>query len=226
MNEQATIVAQRPRPSLGRQLHHAEWELLRAGRAFGRRFGAAGWVLIFAALVAGAACLVQQRETRLGREVQQQLQASRQAAGRSPVPVKADDHAAIDESRKRLAQFELLLLPPGEIPLVLQDLLRLAEAQGLDLQRGEYQPQPDAAAGFMRYRMNLPVKGQSLAIYRFIALALSEQPALALESVRFLRAQVDSDEVEARIQWVLLTKLPGEAEPVSNTLRQPAKVSP
>ena len=106
---------------------------------------------------------------------------------------------------------------------MLKCLLRLAAAEELDMQRGEYQPQIDRAGGFMRYRMNLPLKGESLDIYRFMAIALRDHPALALESVRFVRSTVDSAEVEARIQWVLLTQLPGDGAASADGQREGAR---
>jgi len=67
--------------------------------------------------------------------------------------------------------------------------------------------------------MTLPVQGDAGAIRRFMLAALLAHKTLALESVQFKRDRAATAEVEARIQWVLLTRLPGvpgaEAAPVA-----------
>jgi hypothetical protein len=60
----------------------------------------------------------------------------------------------------------------------------------------------------LRYRMTLPVKGDAQAIHQFMAAALKAHKTLALDAVQFKRERIESGEIEARIQWVLLTRLP------------------
>jgi hypothetical protein len=79
------------------------------------------------------------------------------------------------------------------------------------LARGDYRAQPDLQGGFMRYRMSLPVKGDAPAVLKLMQAALQSHKTLALESVQFKRARIESADVEVRLQWVLLTRLP---EPV------------
>jgi hypothetical protein len=59
--------------------------------------------------------------------------------------------------------------------------------------------------------MSLPVQGEAQAIYRFISLALRKHETLALNNVQFKRAGIESKKVEAQIQWVLFTRLPGDS---------------
>jgi len=113
-----------------------------------------------------------------------------------------------DSDRQRLLAFEQLLLPHQDIPFALQDLLRLAEDEGLTIQHAEYRAQAEPRSGFMRYRINLPVRGSSDIVNRYIYDALLAQRNLALESVQLKRENFDSPDLEARIQWVLLTRLP------------------
>ena len=115
------------------------------------------------------------------------------------------------DGRGRLRAFGKILLPHEDIPVLVQDILQLAERQGLSVQRGEYRPQVDAAGNFLRYGMSLPVKGDASAINRFILTALRTHQALILESVRFKRELIDSKEIEARVQWVALARLPPDA---------------
>jgi hypothetical protein len=112
------------------------------------------------------------------------------------------------DGRGRLDAFEKILLPHEDIPVLVQDILQLAENQGLLVQRGEYRPQADAAGNFLRYGMSLPVKGDAAAINRFIQAALRTHQALILESVRFKREQIGAHEIEARVQWAVLARLP------------------
>jgi hypothetical protein len=44
---------------------------------------------------------------------------------------------------------------------------------------------------------------------------LASQRTLALESVQFKRQGIDSSEVEARIQWTLMTQLPYDGVPAA-----------
>ena len=74
--------------------------------------------------------------------------------------------------------------------------------------RGEYKPVLDSAGSFLRYRMTLPIKGESDAINRFVQAALLAEPALVLESIQFRRDRPDAQQIEARLQWALLTRLP------------------
>jgi hypothetical protein len=115
------------------------------------------------------------------------------------------------DQRAKLQQFSDYLLTYDDIPDVIQALFRLAEAEGLTLQRGEYKPEIDQRGNFLRFRMSLPIKGDPQAIYRFILTALHQNKSLALESVQFKRERADAKDVEVNIQWLLLTKLPPSA---------------
>lgn len=85
------------------------------------------------------------------------------------------------------------------------------------MQRGSYRPQVDVAGGFLRYRMTLPVKGSGPAIQRFMQTALRKQKTLALDSVQFKRARIGSSDIEARIEWLMLTRLPAADGAIAGT---------
>lgn len=112
------------------------------------------------------------------------------------------------EERRRLRAFDQRLLPHADIPLVLQDLLQLAATSGLSVQRGEYRTQIDVAGGFLRYGMSLPVSGEATAVERFMQAALRQHPMLLLDSWRLQRQPGNAARIEARLQWVILTRLP------------------
>jgi len=127
--------------------------------------------------------------------------------------------------RDRLHAFEKTLLPHEDIPVLVQEVLQQAESLGLSVERGEYRPQIDSAGNFLRYGMSLPMKGDAAAINRFIQIALRTHKALILESIRFKRELIGAKDIEARVQWVVLARLPenvaGKAAPNAELGRSP-----
>jgi len=197
-------------PRIGVLLERCGWETLHHGRRLLRRMGWGGIALVAAAGVSLLAWLQwQQSEERLD-----QMRVVL-AAQPGPEPNTDKPAAPAMDGRERLRAFEAHLVPHEEIPNVLQNLFRLADAENLTLQRGEYKVEPDSNGGFIRYRMILPVNGGSSAVYRFIQAALLAHGALALDSVQFRRERIDAQNVEARIQWILLTRLPEPSQPVA-----------
>lgn len=189
------------------------WELRRAGRAVVRPLGWAGATLAAGLAMAGVAGWVRQGQAE--RLVQAQQQVLIQRA--QPVGRPADVPAGLD-GRARLAEFDAYLPRHEEIPATLAALFNLAQREGLSIARGEYKAQADGPGRFLRYRMALPVQGDAAAIRRFMLAALQAHKTLALESVQFKRERPGVAAVEARIQWVLLLRLPGveaEAGPVA-----------
>jgi hypothetical protein len=198
------------------------WELQRAVRGVSRRFGVGAWLtlalLLAAVLAAGLQRHWQTQASLLQARLTERAGAQRHGAALSALPLVAPGPGAgpSAQGRARLQAFERHLLAHEDIPVVVQDLLSLAQDQGLVLQRGEYRPQIDRAGGFLRYRMSLPVKGPALAIQGFMQAALRAHPALALETIQFKRERIESTEIEARIQWVLLTRLPADVRALAS----------
>jgi hypothetical protein len=188
------------------------WRARMLVRVLWRRMG---WALL-AALLAAALCvlaLLMNRDARLA------LDAGRRAAAAMPLtPVQGQvlgqvrgqmqASAVPDDDRGRLKAFLNGLPDHQDIPTVLQDLLTLAQTEGVVLAKGEYQVQLDKAGGFARYRMTMPVRGKGAVVRRFVGEALRTNPYLALDSVQLRRERADAVDVEAKVQWVLLTRLP------------------
>ncbi len=174
------------------------WELRRIARRWFARLGPALWVM----LASGCIALVAGLWYRQGE--------MRQARAGSQVP--AEPAVAHDAARGRdahaLKAFDALLVPHDETPWALQGLIDEAQTAGLTLSRASYESVTDQAGGFRRYVVTFPVQGRSDAVRNFITGALKKQPALALVSANFSRERVDAAEVDARIQFVLLTTLP------------------
>jgi hypothetical protein len=188
------------------RLRRPGWEARRVVRAALRRTGLfwPGLLLCAAAAAAGLA-------VGHGQAEQAGMLAARPLAA-VPVAAPAAADAGQAGARKRLHAFDAQLLPHGDIPFALQDLLELGAAEGLSMQRGSYRAQPDIAGQFLRYRMSLPVQGSAQAIQRFIKSALRKQKNLALDGVQFKRTRIGSPDIEARIDWVLLVTMPGAAQ--------------
>ncbi|WP_157539062.1 hypothetical protein [Hydrogenophaga flava] len=194
------------------------WTLRMGVRRLGRRCGVWGWinVALMAALLAGGAWLLW-HDTVLANK-QRELAALDAAQGRRDGVGDALLVASSAAARRDLKAFDERLLAHRSLPQAIQDLLRSAEDQGLLIERGDYVTLVEAQGGFMRLRMNLPVKGPAQAVHRFIRSALLQQPQLALEGIRFKREGVQTGTVEAQLNWVLFTRLSEvpapEAQPV------------
>lgn len=112
------------------------------------------------------------------------------------------------EITRQLEAFYAYLPEHEAIPDQLKTLMTLADKRGITLERAEYKPQPEPNAGFLRYRIVLPVKADYSRIQDFILATLRELPALTLESVSFKRDRIESSEVEAQIHYALLVRKP------------------
>jgi len=166
---------------------------------FTRRFGLLGWLLLGFSV---AACVMGQQQVHALTQIH-----AHRGAEQIHTQIQPVDTDSLD-GRARLKAFDDYLLVHENIPNVVQDLFSLARDEQLSIAHGEYRPQIDVQGRFLRYQMTLPVKGDAQAIYRFIQAALLAQKTLALESVQFKRERIESPNIEARIQWVVLTRLP------------------
>lgn len=193
------------------------WELRRYGRAFGGRWGRWGWInlLLISWLLLACGYLALQRATL----TQWQLNLAELASTRSQgvTPDRISKSAELDgahAARVRMQAFDEHLLAHDAIAQAIRDLIRQAEDQGLVLEQGDYVSQADASGKFLRFRMNLPVKGSTKAIHGFIKAALLTQTQLALDGIRFKRDTDNAGAIEAQLIWVLLTELPGARKDV------------
>jgi len=190
------------------------WESSRALRVFQRRFGVMGWLIAACVVTIVVLMLVDGWQSKKLNALQKQVEESRRA-----ILLKEQSGAAFQEvssgadGRALLRMFEKNLLPHENIPSLIQDLLQIANEEGVLIKRGDYRLEADSPGGFMRYRMDLPVQGAALAIDRFIQRALAAWKALALHSVRFTRTEIGSDIIESRLQWVAMVEMPKTTSP-------------
>jgi hypothetical protein len=181
------------------------WEVkVLYGRAVRRLgIGRALALVLAAGILAMIVILATQRQA-LFDLTQRQAELS-EVAHRYAAPVQSQNPS---DAQSRLRQFAGYLTKHEDIPVVVGDVLRQAEDEGLSIQRGDYRPQIDGPGGFLRYRMNLPVTGKPDAMHRFIQAALVAHRSLALESIHFGRERTEAGQIEARLQWTLFTGLP------------------
>jgi hypothetical protein len=118
------------------------------------------------------------------------------------------DQPAALSAVQEIERFQAYLLPNEDVSEVLRLIIGLANREGLQLVRGEYKVVSDARGGFVRYKMTLPVQGGASKVEQFILNALAEHKTLALDSVQFKRERIDTSDVEARVEWVLMTRQP------------------
>lgn len=193
------------------------WATRRAARRFTWRFGPLGWIALACSVLALPSGLYAYLSTAELARLRQESSMPRPAVVR---PAAAEDGA----TKSDLRAFENILLDHDDIPSVVGRLLELADEQHLLIASGEYKPQPDLQGRFVRYRIVFPVKGNPESIHRFLQAALHDHRMLALEAVQFKREHIHSTEIEARIQWTLLSRPPAqEATEVAGNLGKAAQ---
>ena len=177
------------------------WRLRHWSRTIDRHWGLAGVALCVSLLLVVFAYVADASQQR------RLAQAEVLRAGRDRQPPVLV-HSPILGLRAKLASFQQSLPAHDEIPHVVKDLFALADSMGLQLSRGDYHPQTEPGAGFIRYRMALPVMGEAKTVQRFVVAALKAHPALALDKVSFKREKADTNVIEARLSWVLFAREP------------------
>jgi Tfp pilus assembly protein PilO len=171
------------------------WEARRIGRRLG--WGAA--IGLGALALAGACAWQSHAMAQRQLQVAMQISAARSAR---PLPLAAGP----DDAARWLAAFYAYLPAHEAIPDLLKQLVAIAAKNGVTLAKADYKPQPEDNADFMRYQITLPIKADYARVQGFIVGALHALPTLTLDSVTFKREQIESGDVEARVQFNLLVK--------------------
>ncbi|MBJ7309623.1 GspMb/PilO family protein [Rugamonas sp. CCM 8940] len=199
------MAAMNPRPASSLRLPanlapRLLWQAKRMARRLGA--GALGGLaaLALAALALWHGADLERRQIGLTRQL---AQAARVAA--QPVAAAAPgsgDAAAV-------AAFHAYLPAHEMIPDQLQELVKVAQANGVTLAKADYKAQSEPRGGFTRYQITLPIKADYAKLQAFILAALQALPTLTLDSVALRREQIEAGEVEARIQFQLLVRQRG-----------------
>lgn len=178
-------------------LLRARWELQRVCMAFVRKFGVAAVAMTVIVITAAAVPIwaiaqsARAMQVRDALEEVQRTQAARPQVARSQVNDAEALRAALPSS--------------AQVPQIIQQLITLAGREQLLLRTGEYKVSMDTLSSTRSYRIRLPITGDAAAIQRFVINAMNEQRALAVESLTMRRDSVGASEVEASVQFVLLT---------------------
>ncbi len=180
------------------------WEGRRRSRLFVWRFGWLGVLTLVCLLTSSAALVIEHLLAESARQARSDTAFSQTL---QPISSKNEKDDLGGRGIARLQAFDAHLLPHDEIPDTLKNLFSLATDSNLLLARGEYKAQVEEQGRFVRYGMTLPVRGDPQAIHTFVLTSLVQNRTLALESIQFKRERTESQEIEARIQWVLLTRL-------------------
>ncbi len=165
-----------------------------------------GWGVVVGVLCSLLAFLLLWQTHQMGQR-QQDLRKKISTAESTSAPKPAKD-ASPDDLAQQLAAFYAYLPDHADIPDQLKSLISIADKSGVTLAQAEYKPQLEVGADFLRYQIVLPVKADYASTQMFILKALKALPTLTLESVVFKRERIESAEVDARIQFMLLVKKP------------------
>lgn len=103
----------------------------------------------------------------------------------------------------RIDAFHGFFPPSGDLPIWLEKIYRAAEAEHLQLVRGEYRPVSEHTGRPYRIQVVLPVKGSYVQIRRFIANSLASVPILALEEIVIQRGGANDPLIDAQLRFSL-----------------------
>jgi hypothetical protein len=184
-------------------LLRARWELRRACTAFVRQSGVAAVglaVIVVAAAVVQTWAVAQSARATQAHDAVMDAQSQHAARPQLARP-QASDAAALRAGLPSSAQ----------VPQIIQQLISVAERERLLLRTGEYKVSMDTLSSTRSYRIRLPITGEPAAIQRFVINALNEQRTLAIESLTMRRDSIAAREVEASVQFLLVTVPRGAA---------------
>lgn len=144
----------------------------------------------------------------------QQLEQQRAAADAARLSVLARSKksaAGAEAQTDPVARFVAELPAPLQRQPRVAALLSLAEAHGLEPRRSEYRYASESSLRAARYRVSLPLSGSYAAVRRFIEVALQNDQALALDSLRIKRDNTLTATLQAELVFSFLM----QAEPAS-----------
>lgn len=159
--------------------------------------GAVGVLLLLGSIGWGLGVLIPARDQLAAGEARI-ARAERLAAAVRSGAVPAPQSAA-----SRRTQFYAALPAHAEITQHIERIYAAAAAEQLSLLHGEYTGTELPAAGVVRYRIVLPLKGSYGQLQRFIAAATAAVPGLALDDLSLQRAHIGEPQLDARLQFSL-----------------------
>jgi Tfp pilus assembly protein PilO len=101
----------------------------------------------------------------------------------------------------------LSMLPPmSEASQLIGDLQQLAQAEGLELPRGQYSVSTLAGTSLRRWQLVLPVEAPYPTLHAFIAAALERQPNLTLDELKLKRDRIETGDLQAELRMSLFVE--------------------
>lgn len=119
-----------------------------------------------------------------------------------PPAARVTDAAAPDDD------WRALLPPDQHAHARLAALFRAAHATGIRLEQGNYRTHIDHRAGLGRLVVTLPVTGRYAELRAFMAQALNQDAALALEGLRLSRSSIEAAELSAELRFAFYLEPP------------------
>lgn len=126
----------------------------------------------------------------------QELAASNEQARKASMTEKAR------AARQDMGHAQRQAFAP-EAAAALRRLYEAAEESGLELVQGEYRMQESREEGVRQYQFMLPVYGSYADVRKFLALALNNEPALALNSMQMRREAIEETDLDVALSFTL-----------------------
>lgn len=120
-----------------------------------------------------------------------------------PIAVQHNDDK-LGTPEQKLQQFYQRFPAIKSLPQLLDTLYRVAAAQDIKLEKGEYLPHSEKSNMLVRYQITLPVKGTTYPqLRRFVRTLLHDIPAATLEGLRIEKQHVGDSTISAELHLVI-----------------------
>jgi Pilus assembly protein, PilO len=91
----------------------------------------------------------------------------------------------------------------NDLPQIMGQIVTIAAASGISLERGNYDFSTTDASDVARYSLSLPVRGTYPQVRQFVENTLAAVPVLALEGMRFERNEVAEQSIAADLEFAV-----------------------
>ncbi|MEQ6292119.1 hypothetical protein ACFPAG_16050 [Vogesella sp. GCM10023246] len=161
------------------------------------------WVLLLVLLGCGLFYVTVSRPLQAQlTATQQQIQLQRQALAK----LRYQQAHPVASPQLRLSQFYRSFPVQGQAEQWLQKVYAAADAQQLQLPRGEYKVQPLPGSQLLRYEIALPLRGNYRQLRQFLSRAMADNPALLLDDLRFKRDNIGQEQLDATMHLAVLMR--------------------
>lgn len=135
--------------------------------------------------------------------ISKEVQALKQEASAKQVRSQTDVEQTALQPGAQLEKFYQSFPGAKTVPDTLQKVYRIAAAQEIELDEGDYNLVRNDDDKIARYEMSFPVKGDYMHLRKFLARLLVDIPNASLDSVDFQRQKIGDTMVDAQIKITL-----------------------